>query len=85
MYTIFVSRTFQKQFHALNIEDQTRIKKSLEGLKEDPFPSRSGVDIKPLLHTDPQKYRLRVGQYRIVYWTPDTDTLRIIELFRRGT
>jgi mRNA interferase RelE/StbE len=83
MYKILVSRTFQKQFHALDTEIQTRIKNSLGNLQEDPLSSRSGADIKPLVHTNPQKYRLRVGQYRIIYRLQD-DTVMIIEMFRRG-
>ncbi|MEA1993337.1 MAG: hypothetical protein U9N35_02930 [Euryarchaeota archaeon] len=33
--------------------------------------------------TDPPKYQLRVGGYRIVY-TVENDMVKIIEVFKRG-
>jgi mRNA-degrading endonuclease RelE of RelBE toxin-antitoxin system len=83
MYRILVSRTFQKAFQSLNSDSQERIRTALEGLSEDPFHSRSGVDIKPLIHTQPKKYRLRIGELRIVYYVK-SNTILLIDLFHRG-
>jgi mRNA-degrading endonuclease RelE of RelBE toxin-antitoxin system len=41
------------------------------------------MDIKPLTATSPKKHRLRVGDYRIVYFVEEK-TVRIIEVFIRG-
>jgi len=67
VYTVFVSRTFQKSFHELLKNTQDRIRKYLQELKEDPVTSRPHCDIKVLQDTDPKKYRLRIGDYRIIY------------------
>jgi mRNA interferase RelE/StbE len=83
MYSVLVSTTFQKQFHALKGDTRNRIRRALEGLSSDPFTPRSGMDIKPLVDTSPKKYRLRIGEYRIVYTIEDTN-VRVIELFIRG-
>ncbi len=83
MYSVMVSRTFEKQFHALENDAKSRIRKALEGLSSDPFTPRPGMDIKALTATSPKKHRLRVGNYRIVYVVQET-TVRIIEVFIRG-
>ncbi len=81
-YTILVSKTFQKQFHSLENNVQERIISALKTLEDDPFHSRSGTDIKKLSHTEPTKYRLRVGNYRIIY-TVEEKTIKVIEVFKR--
>jgi len=83
MYNVLVSRSFEKQFHAQNEDIQQRIRHALEGLASDPFTPRSGMDIKPLAATSPKKYRLRIGEYRIVF-TVEESRVRVIELFIRG-
>ncbi len=83
MFEIMVSKTFQKQFHSLSHDDQKRIRQGLPVLAEDPFTPRSGADIKSLQQTLPKKYRLRIGEVRIIYSIRDEKIL-IIEVFRRG-
>jgi mRNA interferase RelE/StbE len=83
MFEIMVSKTFQKQFHSLSQDDQKRILQGLPVLAEDPFTPRSGADIKSLQQTLPKKYRLRIGEVRIIYSISDEKIL-IIEVFRRG-
>ena len=83
MFEIIVSKTFQKQFHSLSQDDQKRIRQGLPVLAEDPFTPRSGADIKSLQQTVPKKYRLRIGELRIIYSIRDEKIL-IIEVFRRG-
>ncbi|KAF5411054.1 MAG: type II toxin-antitoxin system RelE/ParE family toxin [Euryarchaeota archaeon] len=83
MYTVIVSRTFQKQFHSLQDKLQERIKNALKELEINPNQPRAGADIKPLKKTKPQKHRLRVGGYRIIYLI-EGKTVYVIEVFRRG-
>ncbi len=83
MYLVLVSRTFEKQFHAQNEDIQKRIRLALGELASDPFTPRSGMDIQPLAATSPKKYRLWIGEYRIVY-TVGESRVRVIELFLRG-
>jgi mRNA-degrading endonuclease RelE of RelBE toxin-antitoxin system len=83
MYKILVSRTFQKIFNSLNKSVQKRIKSGLKELEKDPIKARPKADISPLSGTKPQKHRLRVGEYRIIYII-EKKTIRVIEVFKRG-
>ena len=83
MFNILVSRTFQKQFKTLPKSMQNRVKIALAELEDNPFDSRSGADIKELKSTKPQKHRIRIGDYRIVYFV-DKKVISIIEIFQRG-
>ena len=83
MFSVLVSRTLQSQFDQLDKIVQERIRNGLNPLKKDPYKPRSGADIKVLENTNPQKYRLRIGDYRIVYCV-DNKIVKVIELFHRG-
>ena len=83
MYTVLVSRTFQRQFNVLNNNLQLRIKSALKELEKDPYEPRPGADIKSIKDTKPQKYRIRVGDYRIIYRIEST-IVKVIEVFKRG-
>jgi mRNA interferase RelE/StbE len=83
MYYVIVSRTFQKQFHSLQKQLQKRIRNALKELEINPNQPRSGVDIKSLTSTKPQKNRLRVGDYRIIYMI-EGNTVYVIEVFKRS-
>ena len=83
MYKVLVSRTFQRQFRNLPEKIQSRIRKGLKELESDPFRPRPNADIKALKDTNPQKYRLRIGDYRVIY-TVEDDIVKVIELFIRG-
>jgi len=48
MYSVIVSRTFQKQFHSMQKQLQKRIRNALKELEIDPNQPRSGAAIKPL-------------------------------------
>ncbi len=83
MYTVLVSHTFQKQFNTLDTNLQLRIRSALKELEKNPYEARPGMDIKSLKDTKPQKYRLRIGDYRIIYLIEKT-MVRVIEVFKRG-
>ncbi|HII76543.1 MAG TPA: type II toxin-antitoxin system RelE/ParE family toxin [Methanolinea sp.] len=59
------------------------MRKSLTCLEEDPYAPRAHADIKPLKDTHPQKYRLRVGNFRIVY-VVEGNKVRILDVLHRG-
>ena len=82
VYTVLVSRTFQKSFNELSKNTQDRIRKHLQELTEDPVTPRPQCDINVLQDTDPRKYRLRVGEYRVIY-SIDKKKVNIIELIKR--
>jgi len=83
MYNVLISRTFQKQYNKLAKDMQKRIRKSLKELEKDPLVPRSGADIKPIEDTHPQKHRIRVGEYRMIYRIEGNE-VKMIEIFIRG-
>jgi len=83
MYSVLISHTFVKQFHAIEEDTKNRIRTALEGLSSDPFTTSPVMDIKSLTATSPKKHRIMVGNYRIVY-AVEEKTIRIIEVFIRG-
>ena len=84
-YQILISTTFQKQLEKLDDQLKKSVKDSLEELEEDPYEPRSGADIKKLSGTDPTKYRLRIGDYRVIYTVDESDkAVKVIEGLKRG-
>ena len=83
MPQILLSKTFQKQFKTLDKSMQKRVKNALLALEENPMESRPGADIKELKNTKPQKHRIRIGDYRIVYLI-EKNAVKAIEIFLRG-
>ena len=83
-YKVFVSKTFQKKFYQIQKNKQKLIRTSLEELKKDPFKSRTNCDIKLLVDTKPKKYRLRIGELRILYLI-EQKHVKVIDLVKRQT
>jgi mRNA interferase RelE/StbE len=68
----------------LNSKQKERIKANLEQLEEDPFHRRSGADIKKLItHDEPPLYRLRIGDYRAIYFVLDHE-VKVTEIMHRS-
>ncbi|MFQ5910506.1 MAG: type II toxin-antitoxin system RelE/ParE family toxin [Thermoplasmata archaeon] len=82
-YEVLLSSTAARQLRKLPKRERDRVVKVLRRLEEDPLTPRPGTDIGALDGTDPKKYRLRVGPYRVIYAVMSTD-VRVIEIFRRG-
>ncbi len=72
-YQIEFSRRAEKQFEDLPQQIQQRIRPRIDALAEDPRPP----GVKKLEETENQ-YRLRVGDYRIVYEIHDAILLVIL-------
>ena len=83
MDKVLISRTFEKEFRRLDAKTRTKVKVALSELGIDPRQPRPNADIKTLADTDPQKYRLRIGDLRIIY-TIDIEKVLVIEIFSRG-
>ena len=83
-YRVLLSRTAVAQLGLLDIKQKNRIKSNLEQLEDDPFRRRSGADIKKLITRDePPLYRLRIGDYRAIYFVLDHD-VRVTEIIHRS-
>jgi mRNA-degrading endonuclease RelE of RelBE toxin-antitoxin system len=81
-YSVLISKTFQRKFQQLQKNFQNQIRKSLKELQNDPFTSRPNCDIKSIIDTSPKKYRLRVGNYRVIYII-DNKEVKVIDLIKR--
>ncbi len=70
MYRIILSKNAVKQLDSLNTTIYLRIYKVLESLKVNPRPAGC------LKLTNSESYRIRVGNYRVIYEIQD-DILRV--------
>jgi len=68
----------------LNSETRERLKSGIKNLEIDPLKSRSHSDIKKLKGTKKREdiYRLRVGDYRVIY-TVEENTIFVLEIIHR--
>ena len=80
-YTPRYSKRFAKAFKAVSAADRKRIAKAIEKLAADPFPE--GKSVKRLQGPKDEFYRLRVGDWRIIYDVSGED-LDILDLVPRG-
>ena len=80
-YTPRYSKRFAKAFKAVSVADRKRIAKAIEKLAADPFPE--GKSVKRLRGPKDEFYRLRVGDWRILY-DVSSENLDILDLVPRG-
>lgn len=80
--TILLSKVARKQLNSLPKEARNRVKKALYSLGE--TEKRQTLDIKKLKGVGGREdlYRLRIGDYRVVYFE-DADSFKIIQIFHR--
>ena len=83
-YNLLISKAALKQLELLTKDIQDRIRTALQEVKDNPFEPRPKADIKKLRKlTKHQLYRLRVGNYRIVYVVEGRD-IKVAKIFPRG-
>jgi mRNA interferase RelE/StbE len=77
-YTVVVGRRAQAALRRLPSRDDERVRRALRGLSEDPRPPGC------LKLTDREGWRVRVGDYRIIYEIDDASRLiHVIEVGHR--
>ncbi len=82
-YKLLISRRGLKQLEHLDEETKKRIKRVLKCLSKNPFERRNNCDIKKLnTNTKHSFYRLRIGNYRIIYSVVNKKIM-ITEIVRR--
>lgn len=82
-FKVFLSKTALSQSNSLNIKLKNRIKNGIRNLENGPSLSRSGADIKKLLSKNNSPlYRLRIGDYRIIFFVIDQD-VKVTEIIPR--
>jgi mRNA interferase RelE/StbE len=83
-YRILLSETAVSQMELLKPAQKKRVKEALLSLEQDPFRSRPGADIKKLRYpSDPPLFRLRIGDYRAIYFVIDNE-VRVTEVIHRS-
>jgi mRNA interferase RelE/StbE len=83
-YRVLLSRTATSQLSLLNTKQKKRVKDALANLQDDPFRRRSRSDIKKLVTPDePPPYRLRIGDYRAIYFVEDNE-VKVTEIIHRS-
>ncbi|MFQ5815422.1 MAG: type II toxin-antitoxin system RelE/ParE family toxin [Candidatus Hydrothermarchaeaceae archaeon] len=79
-YKVLLNPKAYGELKSLPVELSVRIKDGLKNLRKDPYKARSGADIKPLHGTSsPRLYRLRVGDYRAIYWVDEKNSEVLVE------
>ena len=54
-------------FNKVDIETKERLKAKIRVLEDSPKKKRAGADIKKIRNANPEAYRLRIGDYRVIY------------------
>lgn len=84
-FEVRISTSVLKELNSIDGQTISRIKTSLKELNEDPFLSRPKADIKKMKgFSNPDMFRLRVGDYRIVY-TVDEKVVKITHILHRSS
>lgn len=83
-FEVLLSRTARRQMGAFPADVAGRIKRRMKVLEDRPTLSRPGADIRMLWgYDEPPMYRLRIGDYRILYFVMD-DEVRVTEVLHRS-
>lgn len=82
---VFLLRGPLETIRSLAPETKRRIKKAILALPDDPVGDLRSLDVKKLIgHGDPRPiYRLRVGDWRVVYRIRET-RIEVVRIFPRS-
>jgi len=88
-FAVVIHPRFPKELEAIKRAGRKdiagRILSALRLLEQDPFQARPGLDIKPLAIAGGSVFRLRVGDYRVLYEVDVTsETVFVTAVFHRG-
>lgn len=81
-FEVLLSETARKQLAETGPKDEARIRKGFHQLAGDPYRPRPGADIKKIVGADPPMYRLRVGDWRALYFIAGAE-VRVTSIRRR--
>ena len=80
---VLVSQTAARELKALEEDLQAIIKEKLRELAEDPSNRSGRLDVKKLSATKRHYYRLRVGEYRIIFFTEEK-AIKVVRIAKRS-
>ncbi len=84
-FDIAIANSALTELKNINKRTASRILSSIKELEEDPFRTRPKADIKKLKGvSNPDMYRLRVGDFRIVY-TIEKNSVKITHILQRSS
>ncbi len=75
MFEIFIERSAEKDMRRLSHEVHSRVVAAIQGLAENPRPSGAKK-----LKGGTNDWRVRVGEYRVLYEI--ADTIRVVKIYR---
>lgn len=78
MYTISIRQSVLKELSRLPKTVVKKAEKAIDGLAENPRP----IGVKKLKDTNENLYRIRIGDYRIIYLIEDE--IKIVDIRRIG-
>lgn len=78
MYQIIFGRSAEKDLEQLPLKETKRISKVIDELAKEPRP----IGSKKLKGTDRNLWRVRIGDYRVVYNI--NDTIKIVDIRKVG-
>jgi mRNA interferase RelE/StbE len=78
IYRIRIGKRVRKEMARLPRQDQARILTAIKALAEDPRP----VGCRPVKGADKSTYRVRVGDYRVIYTVLDDEGEKVIIVAR---
>lgn len=82
-YNVLVSKTAIRELNTLKESDQERIKDKLRELSKDPHNTLNHLDTKKLAATKRTYYRLRVGEYKAIYFI-ENRFIKVVRIARRS-
>lgn len=83
-FSVLVAESARRSFEETDADTQKRLRRAFGRLEEDPFLSRSGTDIKKLRGlANPALYRIRAGDYRMIYSVEDGE-VKVTFIIHRG-
>ena len=82
-FEIFVSTTASKELNKPESKIKERIKRKVREISADPYNLKGLLDIKKLAGKKRTYYRLRVGDYRIIYFLED-NMVKVVRVATRS-
>ena len=82
-YKILVSQTAAKELKVLDESLQSRIKEKLRELARDPSNTSGRLDVKKLSATKRNYSRLRVGEFRIIFFIEEM-AIKVVRIANRS-
>jgi mRNA interferase RelE/StbE len=79
MHEVYLTRKAQKELKKIDHTDRDRVLNAIDELQKDPFPHGSKkLTGNPIDDSDDDFWRLRVGDYRVIYTTEDDDLVVLV-------